>query len=150
MSVNVQIRPANVADIAAMSRLLTQLFSIEADFKPDEGKQRRGLQLLLDSADGHCVVAEGQGAVIGMATLQVLISTAEGGRVGLVEDVIVDQKFRGRGVGTALLDHLQQWAKEHDLSRLQLAADRDNSAALEFYARNGWEQTSLVMLRYGV
>ncbi len=145
---SVRIRPANADDIAAMSRLLSQLFSIETDFVADEEKQQRGLQLLLDSPDGHCVVAEGQDRVIGMATVQVLISTAEGGRVGLVEDVVVDEAHRGKGVGAAMLNSLQQWAKDNALSRLQLAADRDNGAALEFYAGQGWEQTNLVMLRH--
>jgi GNAT superfamily N-acetyltransferase len=132
-----------------MSELLSQLFTIEADFAPDETKQRRGLQLLLDSLGAHVVVAEEQGRIIGMATVQILVSTAEGGHVGLVEDVVVDEAQRGEGVGAALLDHLQEWAEDNGLTRLQLAADRDNSAALGFYASKGWGQTKLVMLRFG-
>lgn len=149
MNAKVKIRAATQADIEQMSQLLSQLFSIEADFVPDADKQRRGLQLLLDTLGAYVVVAEEQGAIIGMATLQILVSTAEGGHVGLVEDVVVDQKERGKGVGAALLDHIQVWAEDNGLTRLQLAADRDNSAALGFYASKGWQQTALGLLRLG-
>ena len=149
MNSSVTIRPATEADISAMSQLLSQLFSIETDFVPDEERQSRGLKLLLDTPDALIIVADEQGGVIGMATVQVLVSTAEGGRVGLVEDVVVDINHRDRGIGAALLNHLQQWAQDSGLSRLQLAADSWNSAALGFYARNGWSQTSLVVLRLG-
>lgn len=35
--------------------------------------------------------------VVGMITVQKLISTAEGGYVGLVEDVIIEPEVRGKG-----------------------------------------------------
>ncbi len=144
-----RIRPAKKTDITGMSLLLTQLFSIESDFKPDEKKQSQGLSLLLDARGAHILVAEEQGAIVAMATVQILVSTAEGGHVGLIEDVVVDQGYRGKGIGKALLNHLHEWAQDNGLTRLQLAADRDNSSALEFYVRNGWKQTNLVLLRRG-
>jgi GNAT superfamily N-acetyltransferase len=150
MRSSLNIRPAKQADIAAMSQLLSQLFSIENDFIPDEEKQRRGLQLLLDTLSAYILVAEERGEIVAMATVQVLVSTAEGGHVGLVEDVVVDQEHRSKGVGAALLDRLQVWAQDNGLTRLQLAADKDNSTALEFYAGKDWSQTKLVMLRYSV
>jgi GNAT superfamily N-acetyltransferase len=149
MNSSVKVRPAKQEDIDGISNLLSQLFSIEADFVPDEEKQRSGLQMLLDALGAYVLVAEEQGSVIGMATVQVLVSTAEGGHVGLVEDVVVDKEQRCKGVGSALLDHLTVWAEDNGLTRLQLAADRDNSAALEFYAAKGWKQTSLGLLRFG-
>ncbi len=150
MQNSVTIRPAKEDDIGEMSHLLSQLFSIETDFTPDEERQHRGLKLLLDTPGSLIIVAEEQGGIIGMATAQALVSTAEGGPVGLVEDVVVDISYRGRGIGGALLDHLQGWARDKGLSRLQLAADSWNSAALGFYARNGWSQTNLVILRFGM
>ncbi len=144
---NIKIRPAGEMDIERMSCLLSQLFSIETDFVPDDEKQRQGLRQLLATPDARILVAEGQGDIVGMATLQVLVSTAEGGPVGLVEDVVVDRDWRGRGVGSALLHHLTRWAEENRLSRLQLAMDSGNSAASGFYKRNGWNGTDLVMLR---
>jgi GNAT superfamily N-acetyltransferase len=143
----VNIRQATVADIDSMSMLLAQLFSIEQDFSPDDSKQRLGLEKLLEASDAYLVVAEHDGDVVGMATLQVLISTAEGGLCGLIEDVVVSETCRGRGIGQALMDHLLQWAHKKELTRLQLLADRDNQPALVFYQSHGWSATNLIALK---
>ena len=70
--------------------LLGELFSIEADFSFDPEKQRRGLADLLGRGDEACLlVCEREGEVVGMCSVQALVSTAEGGKVGLVEDMVV-------------------------------------------------------------
>jgi GNAT superfamily N-acetyltransferase len=76
-----------------------------------------------------------------------VISTAEGGPVGWVEDVVVAPAYRGKGVGKRLLMTLESWAVAEGLKRLQLIADRDNEAAKEFYTHLGWRPTRMVALR---
>jgi ribosomal protein S18 acetylase RimI-like enzyme len=148
LSDHVSIRPARADDVDALVRLLQALFSIEADFRPDEARQRAGLALLLAEADRAAVlVAELGGAVVGMVTAQLSISTAEGGLSATVEDMVVDAAARGGGVGAALLSAIEAWAARRGATRLQLLADRENAAALAFYARMGWSRTRLVCLR---
>ncbi len=65
----------------------------------------------------------------------------------MVEDVVVRQEYRGQGIGRLLLEHLRAWAKKKKISRLQLLADRNNRAALDFYAQLGWKNTKLICLR---
>jgi len=132
-----------------MCDLLTELFSIETDFAPDVEKQVRGLSVLVAGPPGRsCIfVAEHGGTVVGMATVQTLISTSEGGRVGTVEDVVVHQDVRGRGIGTRLIAEIVAWARSHRLKRLQLLADRENHPALDFYASRNWGTTRLICLR---
>ncbi len=138
------IRPAIAADIPALVGLLQQLFSLETDFVPDAQKQRRGLELLLQRPQQAVVlVALLDDEIVGMCSVQILVSTAEGGEVALVEDVVVDAGRRGEGVGSALLEALQRWGQERGLSRLQLLADRGNTSALDFYYRRGWSPTQL-------
>jgi len=143
----VLIRDAVADDIPAMVELLAQLFSIEQDFVPDADKQGRGLALLLAHAGAHVLVAELGGRVVGMITLQTLISTAEGARVGLVEDLVVAEGHRVSGIGTRLLKAVESRTSSSGLKRLQLLADNNNMPALEFYHRNRWRQTSLLVLR---
>lgn len=142
------IRPARAADIPVLCRLLERLFSIERDFVVDPARQQRGLELLLAQGEAaRLFVAEKGGAVIGMCSAQVLISTAEGGAVAVVEDVVVDEAWRGHGIGTQLLDAVGEWARERGLRRLQLLADRTNEPALAFYARLGWQGTRMMALQ---
>jgi GNAT superfamily N-acetyltransferase len=146
---HITIRHACPDDMDAMICLLQALFRLEADFAPLPDRQRNGLQRFLDGCGKHrCIqVAEKDGRVVGMATLQILISTAEGGPVGMVEDVVVHEQFRGKGVGRRLMASLVSWSVKRGLTRLQLLADRNNRSALDFYRRIGWRSTQLICLR---
>lgn len=146
------IRPARAEDIGSMAVLLTELFSIEADFRPDEQRQRDGLAMLLDKhtgRTGRILVAEIENETVAMCTGQLVVSTAEGGYSVLVEDMVVRRDHRRQGIGRALLQSMEQWSKEQGATRLQLLADKDNASALDFYRRIGWGQTRLVCLRLG-
>ncbi len=141
------VRKAELRDVGRLVRLLEALFKIETDFSFDEARQRAGLKLLLDSGKDCVLVAEHEGEVIGLCSVQTVISTAEGGRSGWVEDLVITEEFRGRGIGRLLLKQLDAWALDNGLTRLQLLADRNNTRALDFYRKLGWASTSLIALR---
>ena len=146
---DIKIRDAALSDVEAMTVLLSELFRIETDFFADRRRQRRGLCLMLSGCRKHrCIkVAEANRKVVGMCTAQILVSTAEGGLVGLIEDMVVAADFRGRGVGRLLMAQIEEWAHAHALTRLQLLADRTNFSALEFYDKVGWHPTRMICLR---
>jgi GNAT superfamily N-acetyltransferase len=143
----VSIRPARHGDIESMVQLLQLLFALEQDFEPNPDCQRQGLKMMLDNPNGCVLVAQGDGQVVGMCSGQLLISTAEGGPALLVEDVVIGEPWRGRGVGRLLMEAISDWAQDKNVNRLQLLADRNNTAALEFYRCLGWQGTELICLR---
>lgn len=143
----IKIRPAEQSDIRSMVLLLQQLFAIEEDFHFDAVRQRKGLELLLGAENGVIMVAGDKHAVIGMGSGQLVISTAEGGPSLLVEDVVVQPSWQGRGIGTRLLQTLGDWGSARGARRMQLLADQNNAVALDFYHRRGWQQTQLICLR---
>ncbi len=146
---DIVIRPARTEDIPQMCDLLTELFSIEADFKSDKAKQMRGLELLIKGRSGSSLVlvAAAHEEVIGMCSVQTLISTAEGGPAGVVEDLIVRRRCRRNGIATGLLNEILSWCGTRGISRLQLLADKDNGQALTYYEGRGWVATNLICLR---
>lgn len=142
------IRHAQVDDLGKMVDLLRQLFSTEEDFEVDPQKQFSGLKLLLQAENAQIFVAANRaGEVVAMASLQLVVSTAEGGEVGWVEDVVVDLSCRGQGIGKALLRYVAEWAKVRGIKRLQLVADKNNQPALDFYRKQNWLETKLVVFR---
>jgi GNAT superfamily N-acetyltransferase len=143
----VNIRPARLADLESLVELLQMLFKLEQDFEGNPSRQQQGLRMMLDNPNGCVMVAQGDGQVIGMCSGQLLISTAEGGPALLVEDVVVREPWRGRGVGRLLMEAISAWAKDKKVNRLQLLADRNNTPALEFYRCLGWQGTELICLR---
>lgn len=143
----VNIRPAVSSDIEALTSLLKILFTVEEDFFFNRTLQRRGLELMLSNERGCVLVAEVNGQVAGMCSGQLTISTAEGGPALLLEDMIVHEEYRGRGLGMQLIEKVAEWGKTNGASRLQLLADRNNSPALGFYNKLGWQITELICLR---
>ncbi len=87
------------------------------------------------------------GSVAGMANALITISTAQGGRVLLLEDVIVSREHRGGGLGRRLVEHVLAWAHGQGMTRVTLLADRDNRPALDFYRRLGFESSAMKVLR---
>jgi GNAT superfamily N-acetyltransferase len=144
------IRLATPADLEPMVRLLGLLFSQEPDFRPDPHRQRRGLARMLAEPERRLVVvAETGGEVVGMVTVQIVVSTAEGGDAGLLEDLVVEPAVRRRGIARRLVRAATAWATSRGATRLQLLADRANLPALAFYERMGWQPTRMVALRRG-
>jgi len=143
----VKIRKAIQKDIPSLLLLLQQLFSIEEDFTFVPDRQQAGLLLLLSKTNAIVVAAEKDDKIIGMATGQLVISTAEGGASLWIEDVVVDKQHQKRGIGSQLLLEVAAWGKEQGAHRTQLLADKNNSTAIRFYKNNNWQQTALICLR---
>jgi GNAT superfamily N-acetyltransferase len=78
-----------------------------------------------------------------MITVQLVISTAMGTPSAWFEDLVIQERFRGQGVGKKLLDKAREWANEKGAKRIQLLADADNSPALKFYQHVGLQPTRL-------
>ena len=145
---NAHIDSAGADDLDAMADLLAELFALESDFTPRREKQLAGLRLILDDPSiGQLFVLRVDGRVAGMANALLTVSTAEGRRVVLLEDVIVGAAYRGRGLGRALVEHVVAWARAAGLPRVTLLADRDNAAALAFYRRLGFDCSAMRVLR---
>ena len=147
-----RIELAQRADIARLAVLLEDLFGAELDFKADTERQIRGLELLLaeDAPRNRQVVAVARndnGEAIGMATAQMVISTAEGALSAWIEDVVVHSDYRRQGIGTHLLEYLVAWAKARGATRVQLMADQKNASADLFYRALGWRTTQLAVRR---
>lgn len=138
MDANVTIRLAYSADIPAMVKLLSELFAIEDDFTIDLEKQSRGLELLLQNAQSVVLVAETLNGVVGMISLQRMISTAMGEYVGIIEDVVVSKSARGCGIGTKLLETAIDEGNRREWKRLALGVDLRNTNAIEFYKKHGF------------
>jgi GNAT superfamily N-acetyltransferase len=136
---------AGKGDLPQLVALLAELFNIEQDFMPDAGRQTAGLKLLLARPDqGAVLVGRGsRGRAVGMVTVQLVVSTAQGSLTAWIEDVAVARDHRGRGLGRALVTQALEWARRHGATRAQLLVDLDNAAALAFYGRLGWQATRL-------
>lgn len=140
----ISFEQAELSDLPALSTLLTLLFSQEHEFTPDPAAQQRGLAAILEQPDsGRILVARYQGEVIAMVSLLFTISTALGGRVALLEDMVVNPAYRGQGIGSQLLAYAVEFARTQQILRIILLTDHDNSAAQQLYQQQGFQQSGM-------
>ncbi|MCE1197516.1 MAG: GNAT family N-acetyltransferase [Marinilabiliales bacterium] len=142
------VRLATRDDLEALTALLLSLFSLESEFVPDEPKQRSGIeQILAHPETGTFFVVVRAGEIIGMANLLYTVSTALGGRVALLEDVVIKPGFRRKGYGKQLLAYVISHAREQGCLRLTLLTDADNQTAIGLYRGMGFQSSAMVPLR---
>ncbi len=145
---NLRIEPATLDDLPELTDLVMSLLEMEEDFCPDQEKQRHGLRLILEQPNrGRIFVLRNDHKVIGMVNLLFTISTAEGGFVILMEDVIVRPEHRGHGYGTRLVEYVKQFALKKDFRRITLLTDRVSAESQRFFERNGFVHSSMIPMR---
>ena len=143
-----QIEKATPADIPALSELLSALFSQEAEFTPNSEAQAKGLNQIIGNPEvGAVLVAREGGQVVGMVNLLFTVSTALGGQVALLEDMVVSSQARGAGVGSELLDQAISFARAQGCKRITLLTDRENESAQRFYGKKGFVVSGMVPMR---
>lgn len=142
------IEQATLDDLPELAQLLHELFTSEGDFVPDHQKQIRGLRLILEQPSrGRIWVCRHNGLILGMINLLFTISTAEGGFVVMIEDVIVRADCRGRGIGRQLLQHSIDYARKKEFLRMTLLTDRVNAEGQEFFKSHGFFVSQMIPLR---
>ncbi len=148
MSENIVIEPATEADLDELSGMLGELFAQESDFRPDKDRQLRGLRLIFEQPSrGRVFVLRRNGAIVGMINLLFTISTAEGGFVILLEDLVVHDSFRGHGYGSKLLEYAIQFAKQKKFLRITLLTDRPELRSQNFFKRHGFYESPMLPMR---
>ena len=83
-----------------------------------------------------CFVAEDENEILGIALVYPRFSTWKGKALHL-EDLIVSQKYRGKGIGLALYKEVMRFAKEQNMNRVQWEVLDWNTPAIEFYENSG-------------
>src|SRR5207244_549730 len=121
VSEKVVIEPATEADLDELSEMLGGLFAQESDFRPDKEKQLRGLRLIFEQPSrGRVFVLRRDGVIVGMINLLFTISTAEGGFVILLEDLVVHKQYQGHGYGAKLLNHAIEFSRQKNFLRASI------------------------------
>jgi GNAT superfamily N-acetyltransferase len=78
------------------------------------------------------------GTLLGFAHLLLSLDTLSLRPIGILEDIYVAEAARGQGVGGALLDAAETYAREHGLARLTLSTAHKNRTAQRLYLSKGY------------
>ena len=145
---SIRFEPAAAKDIPQLVELLCQLFEQEAEFTPNAAKQETALKMIFSNAAlGKVYAAKDGPKVVAMASLLYTVSTAEGGKAALFEDLVVRPDYRQQGIGAKLLEYVIGQAREEGVLRLTLLTDMQNEQAQALYRRLGFVGSPMKPMR---
>ncbi|OUO93858.1 GNAT family N-acetyltransferase [Cloacibacillus sp. An23] len=150
-----KIREAAPRDIPQIMRLYRQiiarLYELAPLYRTNEEQDESFIKDTITSDKSDILIAEEEGAALGFALLQSRESAKLAGvaqrRYAFLMDICVDEKLRGRGVGSALLAACEEWARGRGLEYMELNVLEANAAARRLYERAGYAKTVSVMRR---
>lgn len=132
-----KIRWAKKQDMAQVLELIKALavFEKEPDaVEIDEAYlQRKGFG---EYPSFKCIVAEVENKIEGIALVYKRFSTWKGDVLHL-EDLIVNQNMRGKGLGEALLNEVVRYGNELGVKRISWEVLDWNTPAIDFYEKKG-------------
>jgi GNAT superfamily N-acetyltransferase len=132
----VLVREAEREDAVDVARLLGQLgYAAEAEAVAARIERHRA------SAADVLLVAEVAGAVVAFASLHVSIAIEYDLDAGKLSAVVVDEAWRGRGIGRTLVDAVEAEARRRGCVLLFLTTNERRRDAHAFYRALGLEET---------
>ena len=126
--------------VAAFARLVPQLSATTAP------PGRNALEEIVGSPAVTVLIARAGGTIVGTLTLAMFpIPT---GFRAWIEDVVVDEAARGRGIGEALTTEAIGLARAAGAKTVDLTSRRSRKAAGRLYERAGFEERDTRVYRY--
>lgn len=134
----VRIRPATAADVESLHLALRAMATHAGDPSKIESSQAD----LLASGFGEtpafeALIAEIDGLFAGMCVAFPSFSTWRGKKGLYIQDLFVDERFRGKQIGEKLLRAAASRGRAHGVTYLRLSVDVANVGAQRFYDRLG-------------
>jgi putative acetyltransferase len=143
--VEVTVRPATPDDFEAWLCLYEPVAAegmwIGGEAPVDRAARRRSFDANLMDPDSTTFLAEVEGQLVGTLGVQVHRGIADLG-------MMVDADWRGRGVGSALMEACTRFAIEHRAHKLTLEGWPHATAARRLYGKFGFEPEGLLVRHY--
>lgn len=148
MEDDIVFREARHSDLHNLLGLLHQL-SPPKDCEKNAGGDEllQVLGKIINDENHFIFVLEKEGRLLGTATLLLQMNLSHAGRpYAHIENVVIDEKHRGKGIGKKILGHLVEKAKERNCYKIILHCKKDS--ILPFYKKCGLRETGEVEMRF--
>lgn len=138
------VRRAGEGDAAAILELVRLLARIEGGSSPlDED----GVRMYLGGGDRGILLAESGDSVIGLLSFTIRPDLLHSAPVCRIEELIVSEDHRGRGVGSSLMTALMTELPD-GCAEISVGVMPDNASAVAFYDRHGLSDRIILLEKH--
>lgn len=146
------IREGTIEDYYAVEQIAKQVQELHVEFRPDI---YQSVDTVFDvNTYGEflnsksVMVAEKEGMVIGFMDSYIRETNAPSlikRRVLFIDSIAVIEGYRGKGIGTKLLEYAKEYAREKGLQAVELQVNAKNKNAYHSYVNNGFSEKTINM-----
>jgi GNAT superfamily N-acetyltransferase len=139
----VRIREARESDLPAVSALYEQLQLDDYNYRPASSRAIAAtFRAIARDRNHHLLVATLGNQVVGTLHLMIFRHLGHGLHpVAIVENVVVLDAMRSRGIGERLIDEAARIAERNRCYKMSLTTNLKRPRAHRFYERLGWSKT---------
>ena len=134
----VTLRQASITDSSRIAGLLTQL-----GYPTTPADMEDRLVVLLSHPDYATFVAETSGQVVGLVGAHLGLALEFDTRYGRLTGLVVDTDWRGRGLGKALMHHVEHWLRNQGVTYITLTSGNHRVEAHSFYQAIEYKATGV-------
>ncbi len=149
MTGEVTIRAATMNEFSAVCQLLHELDNLHVRLRPDVFQPFKGptrprevIARFIDQDDGELFLAEVGSDIVGLATIQITDSPDapmfRPRQNAVMDNLVVNQKFQGLGIGKMLLDCAVEWTHARKIPCININVWIDNESGVSFFTANGF------------
>lgn len=140
-----RVRSAQAEDLEAVRKLAQELRS-EIGMPTSLGEERFKTCFHASLMDPHCriLIAELGGNLVGYLSIWRRSNLSHAGPAAFVDDLIVSEEARGKGLGTALLQEAMRYAKEWGCVEIEVSTMPENEGAQRLYREMGFEKRGVI------
>ena len=142
-----EIRLAKETDISRILELYHELTvttsQVEQSLSASWDNYRRVFAEISNNPGRELLVAEYDGEVVGTVALFIIPNLSHGATpYALVENLVVNHKYRRKGIGKKLMEYTIVRAKQEGCHRIELCSDKKRDEAHRLYRSVGFEPSA--------
>lgn len=148
MQITIEI--PQIKDFNKVNKLAKQVHELHVNWKPDlflrvdEVIGKEDFEKMIQ--DKEIFVARIEDEIVGYITINIKEKNNPGMRYRKqlqIEAICVDEKNRGKGIGTELLEYARKFGKEDNCTDLYLTVNKENKKAIKVYEEFGFKVKSI-------
>ena len=139
-----------IEDFEKVNVLAKQVHELHVNWRPDlflsvdEVISKENFEKMIQAKE--IFVAKKQDEIVGYITINIKEKNNPSMRYRKqlqIEAICVDEKTRGKGIGTQLLKYVKQYGKENDCTDIYLTVNEENASAIKMYEEFGFKVKSI-------
>jgi N-acetylglutamate synthase-like GNAT family acetyltransferase len=131
---NVKIREAQESDALTIAALYRSFVT-----SPHINVREDRIKAIATDLNNFLFVCEVEGLVCGTAFLTICLDVMFGNQpYGVLENVVIEESWRGKGIGNLLFEHVEELCRIRDCSKIMLMSTASREAAHRFFEQQGF------------